>query len=333
MASAILKLDRNTGKYQVVFNGQLITESTAKYYLKDKVNRGVYKDLGIDSLIDESAATAVLTTPEESIGDDGISDLIQQFSIEDRFNFVRDVVTSVGKKQMNSAVILGEGGLGKSFTVAEGLKQAGLIDFNRFQSTMKDLSGDDEDDDGKVVVPKNAYVPIKGYSTARGLYETLYNYNGATLVFDDCDKVLVDPVAEMIFKGALDSNEERYISWSSSGGFGKTDIPKKFMFTGTIVFVSNRKMGQIDQALRSRSVCIDLTMTRDQKIERMWEISNKQSFMPETPRTSVKECMDEVERLKDRISDLNMRTLIKAVNLYNSVPDWKKVFEFVSVTN
>ena len=36
---------------------------------------------------------------------------------------------------------------------------------------------------------------VKGYSTAKGLYRTLFENNGMVIIFDDCDSILKDDVA------------------------------------------------------------------------------------------------------------------------------------------
>lgn len=296
-----------------------------------------------------------------------------KFTPDERFDMVRAIVSSVARKEQMSAVILGEGGLGKSHSVLQGLTDAGMVDIS--ECDMEDtVTVDDEtgqllsstqpieqpvDKSDKRNLPKNPlaqyllnetksteqryevdeeefvstdklYIQIKGYVTAKGLYEILYKYNGMCIVFDDCDKALTDPTAEMLFKGALDSNPVRRITWMSSRLDG---LPSSFDFTGTVVFISNLKMDQIDQALKSRSVCIDLTLTTDEKIERMWSIAMSDSFMSHVDKEKIKEVMNIVVELKDQMKDLNMRTLIKGINLRLSVPNWANTFKYVCLSN
>jgi hypothetical protein len=144
-----------------------------------------------------------------------------------------------------SLIVTGEGGLGKTHSVSQAIDVTGLQD--------------------------NEYVFFKGYSTARGLYNTLYDNNGKLIIFDDCDSVLEDKIAVNILKSALDSYETRKKSWMAK--MNKNDeYPQQFDFTGRIIFISNKTKSSIDGAILSRSLTVDLTMTPDEKIERMTTI-------------------------------------------------------------
>lgn len=330
MTVAQLALNQTNGKWQVTFGGKLITESTAKYYLTQKIKSGALREQGIHSYVE--VAQSSMSIVNSVIGNEGtdLTPFVEKFSVAERFDMIRDVTAAVGRKEITSAILTGEGGLGKSHTMLEGMEQAGLVDVNTLElSGPVDDNGEEEEEDGegvsKVWVPENAFVQIKGNMTARVLYETLYMYNNRTIVFDDCDKVLTDSTAEMIFKGALDSNKDRWITWGSRV---RSDIPRTFNFQGSVIFVTNRRSCDLDQALLSRSNAIDISMTRPQKIERMKFIGMRDVFMPEVNKTIVRECMQLVEQLQESITELNMRTLIKCVGLRRSVPNWQRTFEF-----
>ena len=144
--------------------------------------------------------------------------------------------------QTPSLVVVGQGGLGKTHTIKQAIYDNCLLN--------------------------EEFAFIKGYSTARGLYNTLYDNNGKLIIFDDCDSVLEDKVAINILKSALDSYEKRTITWSAK--MTKGDVyPQSFDFTGRIIFISNKSKEKIDKAILSRSLTVDLSMTADEKIERM----------------------------------------------------------------
>ena len=69
-------------------------------------------------------------------------------------------------------------------------------------------------------------------------------------------------------------------------------------------------MDKIDQALRSRSMCVDLTMTIDQKIERMETIIKSSEFLPEIKVTFKKEALNLIKSLKDKVKEVSLRSLI-----------------------
>ena len=98
-----------------------------------------------------------------------------RFSINDRFEFVTEMVTMLARGEQASVVITGPGGLGKSFTVIKSLDSAGF----------KDISVLDDLPVGFVLNGGRTYRVVKGYSTAKGLYRTLYENREGVIVFDD----------------------------------------------------------------------------------------------------------------------------------------------------
>jgi hypothetical protein len=172
-------------------------------------------------------------------------------------------------------------------------------------------------------------VTIKGYSTAKGLYRTLFENNGATVVFDDCDSILKDPAALNLLKGALDSYGKRVISWNAES-FGKDDdLPRSFEFTGRVIFISNMDQQNIDQAIRSRSMMIDLSMTDDQKIDRMEYIASSEEFMPEYSMEVKKDALELIRSMKEDAKEISLRTLISVSKIRASNKDWKDLAAYV----
>jgi hypothetical protein len=199
-----------------------------------------------------------------------------------------------------SLIIVGEGGLGKTHSVSQSIDITGLQD--------------------------HEFVFFKGYSTARGLYNTLYDNNGKLIIFDDCDSVLEDKVAVNILKSALDSYETRTISWMAK--MNKNDeYPQHFDFTGRIIFISNKSKSSIDGAILSRSLTVDLTMTPDEKIERMTTILP--NILPEYDDEVKTEALNFLNENKEG-SNINMRTLIMVIKMASSNPDtWKSMASYM----
>lgn len=204
---------------------------------------------------------------------------MQNFTINQKFEFLKDLTSMVVCDVSPSLVLTGEGGLGKTYSVL---------------STV-----------GESVLEKTEWIQIKGFSTARGLYNCLYDNNGKLIIFDDCDSILEDKVALNILKSALDSYETRTITWQSK--MAKSDeYPSKFNFTGRIIFISNKNRDSIDGAILSRSLCVDLTMTREEKIERMEYIL--EDILPSYPK-NVKS--DALQFLRNHPGDtISIRSLI-----------------------
>lgn len=218
------------------------------------------------------------------------------FNVNKRFEFLEQLSQMVVENKTPSLLVTGEGGLGKTYTINQ---------------TVSKLIGDDGDVQREVEV-------IKGYSTARGLYNSLYDHNGKLIIFDDCDSILSDKVSLNILKGALDSYEERIITWQAQMRKGD-EYPQKFEFTGRIIFISNKKREKIDQAILSRCMVVDVSMTPKEKIERMQTVL--EFVCPEVPLEEKQESLDLINKHRDEIKDLNFRTLIKVSKIKNSFPD------------
>ncbi|NBP02942.1 MAG: hypothetical protein EBU90_23085 [Proteobacteria bacterium] len=240
-----------------------------------------------------------------------------RFSINERFGFVSDMVTMLALGDQASVIVTGPGGLGKSFTVTQALRQSGLQDVSLT-----------EDFEVGETIGKNAYRVIKGYSTPKGLYRTLYENRNGVIVFDDCDSVLKDPVSLNLLKGALDSYSRRIISWRAD--LRDDDLPTTFEFKGRVIFISNLSSNQIDQAIITRSMAVDLSMTPQQKIERMKFILDSEEFMPEYPRAMKLDALNLIDSLRNRVKELSLRTLIQVAKIRKANPNgnWKSLAEY-----
>jgi hypothetical protein len=220
--------------------------------------------------------------------------MTKDFNINQRFGFLNDLTTMVVNDITPSLLVLGQGGLGKTHSVTKTIEENGLSESD--------------------------YVFFKGYSTARGLYNTLFDNNGKLIVFDDCDSVLEDKVAINILKSALDSYERRTISWMAKMTKGD-EYPNQFDFTGRIIFISNKSKDKIDGAVLSRSLSVDLSMTPDDKVERMSAILP--GILPGYDMAVKEDALGFLKSVKDEVN-LNMRMLIMVSKMRLTYPDsWK----------
>jgi hypothetical protein len=240
-----------------------------------------------------------------------------KFTINQRFGFVKDMVTMLANGDQASVVVTGPGGLGKSHTVSAALRDAGFNDV----SVLDELDVGDN-------IPKNSYRVIKGYSTPKGLYRVLYENRNSVIVFDDCDSVLKDPVSLNLLKAALDSYSRRIISWRAD--IKDEDLPNVFEFKGRVVFISNLSSGSMDQAIITRSLAVDLTMTAKQKVERMRFLLTQPDFMEDFAMTHKSDAMELIDTLCEKIKELSLRTLMQVIKIRKSNPNgkWKELAEY-----
>lgn len=245
-----------------------------------------------------------------------------------KFGLMKGLVQIVSRAARNSLIIYGGPGIGKTFVVTQTIKSEGLV--------------------------KNKdWFMIKGKITTSALYQTLFMHRkGKLLVFDDTDSVWGDAEAANLLKAALDSYDERTISWVSPRTVNvskmsdeakeeyndsidakmeenpedsKIKLPSEFNFEGRIIFISNLTVDKFDTAVLNRSAKIDMTMTDEQIFKRL------KSILPDIGSKNVplniKEEIFEFLRgqnIKGLLKEPSMRTYVAAEDLYRSgLENWK----------
>jgi hypothetical protein len=285
-------------------SGKFVGSVDGKVVVRSKYEAAVTKRL---SEITGTVATAKVALSSKN----------DKYGINERFTFVEKLVSMVADGVQPSAIITGEGGLGKTYTVTKTLESKGY----------KDISDLAEFQVGAILNARKCFTFVKGYSTAKGLYRTLFENNKSIIVFDDCDAVLKDPIALNILKSALDSYGKRIISWNAD--MRDDDLPRSFNFEGRVIFISNMDEGRIDQAIRSRSMMIDLSMTTDQKIDRMEHIAAVPEFLPEYDATVKADALALIREIKDDVKEISLRTLISVAKIRASNKDWKDLASYM----
>jgi hypothetical protein len=295
MNVSAVSFDAKSGNYMAK-----VGSKTIKSYSKAYVERRVKAMVG-------DVETAVAAAVEKS----------NRYDINTRFGFVEKLVNMVATGVQPSAVITGEGGLGKTYTVTKTLEANGY----------KDISDLAEFQVGSIINTRKCFTTVKGYSTAKGLYRTLFENNKSIIVFDDCDAVLKDPIALNLLKGALDSYGKRIISWNAD--MKDDDLPRSFEFTGRVIFISNMDQDKIDQAIRSRSMMIDLSMSLDQKIDRMEFIAKSDEFLPEYDAKIKSDSLSLIREIKDDCKEISLRTLIAVCKIRASNKEYKDLATYM----
>ena len=290
-----VQFDQKSGNYFAKVGSKTIKSYSKKYVEKR-----------LTSMVGDIEQAIVVATEKQN-----------RYGINERFDFVEKLVTMVASGVQPSAVITGEGGLGKTYTVTKTLEAHGY----------KDISDLAEFQVGSVVNTRKCFTMVKGYSTAKGLYRTLFENNKSVIVFDDCDAVLKDPIALNLLKGALDSYGKRIISWNAD--MKDDDLPRSFNFEGRVIFISNMEQDRIDQAIRSRSMMIDLSMNADQKIDRMEFIAKSDEFMPEFELSHKMDALALIREISSEAKEISLRTLISVTKIRASNTDWKDLATYM----
>lgn len=274
----MIRFNDRSNKYELLVNGKVIAKGT-EYYVTRKM-----KSMGMTPKVETAIEQSISKEIPKS-----------EFSVDERFTFISQFVGMIKRKVMNSMIITGDGGLGKTYTVINTLKQMGL----------KELGVGDYDGD---------FVVIKGYSTAKAMYRTLWENNGKIIIFDDADSVHKDPIGANILKGALDSEPKRVITWGAE--FARDEeLPNRFEFTGQVIFISNLPLVKFPQALLSRSMKVDLTLTTDEKVERIAHVFNEVDADADDKNV----VLEFIRKNASKFTDLNVRSALNVLKLRNDL--------------
>lgn len=235
------------------------------------------------------------------------------------FKDLDDLITMVGTNIQKSLLITGMAGIGKTYAV---------------QQKITEILGPEG----------NKWIFMKGRSSPLGLYSTLFIHRDDLIVFDDMDSVFSNKDTINMLKAALDSYDERRISWispmtvnvskldnqqkedlyqkiedklSTDPTNAKIKYPNSFNFTGRIIFISNINESKIDKAIKSRSFVIDITLKSKDVFKRMESIL--EDIVPDADMGTKREVLDFLKAEKGSAGQqVNMRTLINAVKCKQS---------------
>jgi hypothetical protein len=134
-------------------------------------------------------------------------------------------------------------------------------------------------------------------------------------------------VSVSLLKSALDSYSRRVISWRAD--FKDDELPNSFLFNGRVVFISNMNSQAMDQAIITRSLCVDLSMTVEQKVERMTHLLQDAGFMPEYELAHKQDAMKLIASVQDRVKELSLRTLIQCTKIRKGGGrNWEQLAEY-----
>jgi len=279
----MINLNKKTGKYEYTSpNGKVYSSHNKKYI---EYRAGLFSNAS-DQTVDAEQ-------PE-----------VQQFCINTRFEFLANFVTMVAEKIQPSVIVAGDGGLGKSYVVTKSLAAAGLVDVSNVENFMEGER-----------LPTNRFRVVKGYSTPKALYRLLYENKDSVLVLDDIDSTLTDPTCANLLKGALDTTRERILTWNSEATFGDDGLPRAFRFTGGVVVITNLPKHKIPGPLRTRSICVDVSMTLVEKIARMSKILFEDDFMPEVDAEIKQLALKTIDENKESAKEISMRSLHQVIRI------------------
>ena len=194
------------------------------------------------------------------------------------FEDIKILTEFVAKGGSKSLIICGQGGIGKTYEVT---------------STLKNILGE----------PGNKYTYHSGAKVSpRSFYASVFRERDALQVWDEADSILTQDDTVMMLKPALDTSGKPVMEYLT-GTYplnGKTEaeirdycaqcdttdslvftqnvnkvkdgemaVPSKFYFDGQMIFISNMRASQIEDAIKSRSIFIDVYLCATDMVNRM----------------------------------------------------------------
>jgi uncharacterized protein DUF6496 len=213
-----------------------------------------------------------------------------------------------------SLIAYGTGGLGKTFDLAQTMRKLQIRVY-----------------DDEIAPDKDQYdaVVIKGSTGIRDMWNIIVKNRDKLIVFDDCDSMWSegDENKQNILKGMLDTSGDGTVRYGQAGkDEDGNNLPKQIRFTGQVIFISNLKRSEFPQPLiDSRCASVDLTMTKDETMDKLSEIKDKielrgrNDVLIEVPQASRTAAYDFFERHKNQLNlgQINARTFAQVAQIHN----------------
>lgn len=254
----------------------------------------------------------------------------------ERFQVLDQMVIAATLGTVKGLVVSGAPGTGKSYGVEKALN------FNE-DDVLDKLSFDPENPQPKK--PKREppkFIFVKGHISAAALYELLYNHRDPkeVVVFDDCDSVLFDDMSLNLLKTALDTTNKRVLTWATKSN-RSDDLPPRFEYHGSVVFITNLDFEKIINEDRSRiaphvkaimSRCLYLDLTINSLRERMIRIEQvaldfgmlKNEGLD---KDEVEEVMSFVREHGPRFRELSLRKVQHVATIRQMGSNWRRIAE------
>lgn len=291
-------------------NGKPVPESFERKTYNWYVQRGLTPPahLKVPKTIKDTVGNVVAFQPASVIEKSETEEQVEA-RIETRFQVFETLVDDVVEGSIRGLIVSGPPGMGKSFPVEQKLKE---VEMSRV---------------------------IKGHASAKGLYELLYQYSeeGAIVVIDDADSIFADEKALNLLKSALDTTEERVLSWAiSEERLGEDSTPTSFVFEGSIIFITNldfdamiakgNRIAKHLEAIISRTHYVDLMMKSARDcIVRIKQVVRETKMLSHLNGSERKEVVQFLEDHMLKLRELSLRTALKVGSLRKSNANWQEV--------
>jgi hypothetical protein len=217
-------------------------------------------------------------------------------NLEEKFRHVRNAVQGVARHYHTGFFLFGEGGTGKSFTIAQELQRL-----------------------------KVKYVTHSARITGRGLVDALERAPSDLHLIEDAETMMGDRRAWGVLRSALHSQSKarppvRWVIWEA------WRVNKRFPFTGGVIVVSNREISTFApelRALKTRVGNYRLDVTGSEIRAMMKQIA-LQGYVFGPDYMTPAECWEVVSFIIARLEGLQRPLDLRLVNQgFNCYLQWK----------
>ena len=265
-----------------------------------------------------------------------VTERLNRLHINDRMELMADVAGAVFEGSINSCIIGGSPGLGKTHTVVEELAKkkykrvehedyivikAGVSAFGVYKFVVKMAE--------KAV---DARAAVKGKKNQKG--EAL-KPKIPVIIFDDVpfwnDKRFVD-----LLKALTDTSDRRTVSWLTDRAalvdpeeakqLGK--LPAQVDYTGGVIVITNEEEKKMNNAVLDRSMYLPIEVTDAEMQERMKSLIHK--IEPKMDKKLKRDVLNWLLSDQYEGKERSMRTLVKSLKLAKANPqNWLRMVQVV----
>lgn len=264
------------------------------------------------------------------------------------YNKLESYVKAIVDGLAYGILVAGDPGIGKTFRIKKKLKDYGKLLPMEVNPQLKKVPVIEEVEDEetgeikevqkgftweKPLISPKEYLYVKGTATPKTIYGYGYLCGKSLLMFDDTDSALTGN--PNLMKAMLENNRSRKVDWGTSADLfedgEKSLIPGNYMYEGKVIFVTNKYLNEIDSAIMSRSMAVEVKFTADEVLDIIKSILpalvdeiNKE-FNTKVTLKEVTLVYDYCVEIKEDYDKLDMRTFQQQVIEYKlGDPDWKR---------
>lgn len=225
--------------------------------------------------------------------------------VEKIFKKMKHYINMIVKGLQPGLIISGGAGIGKTFTIKQELEKVHHL------------------------VPDRDYIRIAGYMTPGQFFKKLFEYKSPHKIVwvDDCDSVVNDETGANILKAALDSSDERIISYDTAHSGEKPSkkdnstngVPSRFKYEGNIIFTTNKPLKKLDDAFKNRTFIQDIHLNNSQVLGRVKGIMDDMSIANVSTLAKEKayKFLDNLVKKEEGLDDcISIRTFMGCARIY-----------------